>query len=77
MYRIVFVVDGGYWTLKFLKWGIFWVPVTLRDDTESPSPPTTPLKFKTYEEAQTYVTEMGIDQAYSFKQELFYSGREA
>lgn len=64
MFRIHFQPRGGFWCVQFERFGLFWETVQVSVSVEGSKPRLEPLKFDTYEAADTYVVEKGIDQIY-------------
>lgn len=69
MFRIHFEPKGGFWCVQFERMGFFWV--TVRVPSEAPPAPNNKgkpalevLRFKSYEEAEAYVREKGLDFIY-------------
>lgn len=63
IYRIKFEAVGGFWCVEFQCWQFFWRPV--RRLISGPGDPVAEvLQFDTYEDAESWVKERGIDRAY-------------
>ena len=64
MFRIHFTPRGGFWCVQFERFGMFWETVKVPKTGTNVNPGLEPLKFDTYEAADDYVVEKGIDQIY-------------
>ncbi len=63
MYRIHFSPQVGKFVVQVLWIGSVWRTVRQHEA----SGPSTELTFRTYSEAKTHVSEIGLDQLYSNK----------
>lgn len=65
MYRIHFAPRGAFWCVQFSVLQLFWRTVRVPKNLEAPiSGGMKVLRFKTFDEARTYVTDIGIDKIY-------------
>lgn len=64
MFRIHFQPRGGFWCVQFERFGMFWETVKVPKEGTNVNPGLEPLKFDTYEDADNYVVDKGIDQIY-------------
>lgn len=60
-FRIHFAPEGSFWCLQFSRLGWFWTTAMEHKSLGE----RTILRFDTFEQADAYVTERGIDAAYA------------
>lgn len=64
IYRIHFEPKGGSFVLQFQKFFMCWETVQKLEGKAGEKPMHVPLTFDTYDAAEQYVKEKGIDKAY-------------
>lgn len=65
-YRIHFEPKGAFWCIQFQRSVLGWRTVTeVKPTGDGPTHKEEIVKFETYENAESYVAERGLDKAYS------------
>jgi hypothetical protein len=70
IYRIHFEPKGGHWVIQFQRLFMFWDTVQVKEEKE---PVLKDLTFDTYEKAESFVVERGIDKAYDRRDSKGYA----
>ena len=73
IYRIHFNAKKAYWCIQFSRVGIFWETVSTDRIGPVNSRKQEQVEFLNYDQAETYVKDMGIDKAYDRRQTRGFS----